>query len=235
MHQSSLEAMARFVEEELGDRRGQALQILDVGSMDVNGSYRQFFDDPAWTYTGVDMEAGPGVDAVLPQPYDWSGLADSAYDVVVSGQAFEHIEFPWVTILEVARVLRPGGLLCLIVPSGGHEHRYPLDCWRYYPDGIRALAHWADLDVVRADTAWEPRRDYTDNSARWADTVLVARKRPTSAANQAKATILRRVSRFQANRRQSALAKEGPSLPATPSPVRSLPAGVLRRRSRPSR
>lgn len=204
MHQSSLEAMARFVKEDLVDRRGQALQILDVGSMDVNGSYRQFFDDPDWTYTGVDMEPGNGVDQVLPQPYDWSGLADEAYDVVISGQAFEHIEFPWVTILEVARVLRPGGLLCLIVPSGGYEHRYPVDCWRYYPDGIAALARWADLDVVRAETAWEPRGEYTDDSAQWADTVLVARKRSAGAATQAKAGILRRVSRFQANRRQTA-------------------------------
>src|SRR5579875_2336057 len=115
MHQSSLEAMARFVAEDLADRRGRAMRVLDVGSMDVNGSYRQFFDDPAWTYTGVDMEAGPGVDSVLPQPYDWSVLAASAYDEVVSGQALEHIEFPWVTILEVARVLRPQGLVCLIV------------------------------------------------------------------------------------------------------------------------
>lgn len=204
MHQSSLEAMARFVKEDLADRRGRPLQVLDVGAMDVNGSYRQFFDDPAWAYTGLDMEAGNGVDVVLPQPYDWSALNDDSFDVVISGQAFEHIEFPWVTILEVARVLRPGGLLCLIVPSGGYEHRYPVDCWRYYPDGVRALAHWADLDVVRADTAWEPTGDYVDDSAQWADTVLVARKRPAAAVHKAKSEVLRRVSRFQANRRQTA-------------------------------
>lgn len=196
--------MARFVKEDLGDRRGQPLRVLDVGSMDVNGSYRQFFDDPAWSYTGLDMEAGNGVDVVLPQPYDWSAVASGSFDVVISGQAFEHIEFPWVTILEVARVLRPGGLLCLIVPSGGYEHRYPVDCWRYYPDGIRALARWADLDVVRADTAWEPAGEYTDDSAQWADTVLVARKRAGGAVHQAKSEILRRMSRFQANRRQAA-------------------------------
>lgn len=199
-----MEAMERFVAEDLADRRGRALQVLDVGSMDVNGSYRTLFDDPAWSYTGVDMAAGPGVDAVLPQPYDWSALKSSSYDVIVSGQAFEHIEFPWVTILEVARVLRPGGLVCLIVPSSGFEHRFPVDCWRYYPDGVRALAHWADLDVVRAETNWEPRHDYPDGSAKWKDTVLVARKRPAGRLSVAKSEILRHVSRFQANRRQTA-------------------------------
>lgn len=197
--------MARFVREELADRRGGRLDVLDVGSMDVNGSYRQFFDDPQWRYTGMDMELGPGVDIVLPQPYEWAALADDSFDVVVSGQAFEHIEFPWVTILEVARVLRPGGLVCLIVPSSGYEHRYPVDCWRYYPDGVAALARWADFEVVRAETNWEPQEGYVDDSALWRDTVLVARKRPVHALSRAEADLLRRITRQQANRRQQAI------------------------------
>ena len=28
-------------------------------------------------------------------------------------------------------------------PSRGPEHRYPNDCWRFYPDGYRALAKYA--------------------------------------------------------------------------------------------
>jgi SAM-dependent methyltransferase len=196
-------AMADFVEEHLGPRRGQKLRILDVGSMDVNGSYRAFFDDPAWAYTGLDLAEGPGVDVVVDQPYRWRDLADGSFDVVVSGQAFEHFEYPWVSMLEVARVLRPGGLVCVIVPSGGYEHRYPLDCWRYYPDGIAALARWADLDVVSAETNWEPKGDYTDDSAEWKDTVLVARKPAgnPSLATRAKTGLLRRVNAFQAARR----------------------------------
>ena len=203
MHQSSMQAMARFVEQHLASRRGRPLSVLDVGSMDVNGSYRTLLDDPAWTYTGLDMAAGPGVDVVLAGPYDWSVVASSSFDVVISGQAFEHIEFPWVTILEVARVLRPGGLVCIIVPSGGYEHRYPLDAWRYYPDGVRALARWADLDVISAETSWQPAAEYSDDSALWADTVLVATKRRASAQATAKTEALRRLTRFQATRRQS--------------------------------
>ena len=206
MHQSSMEAMGRFLTDHLDDQRGQPLAILDVGSMDVNGSYRTLFDDPAWTYTGIDAAAGDGVDLVLADPYDWADLADESFDVVISGQVFEHIEFPWVTILEVARVLRPGGLVCIIVPAGGYEHRYPVDCWRYYPDGARALAHWADLDVLVAETSWTPTGEYTDDSAGWQDTVLVARKRDgrPRPASRTKTAVLRRITGFQAHRHQTA-------------------------------
>ena len=200
-------AMASFVNEHLAPSRGKPLTILDVGSMDVNGSYRILLDDPQWHYTGMDAAPGNGVDIVLAEPYDWSSLKSSAYDVVVSGQAFEHIEFPWVTILEVARVLKPGGLFCMLVPSGGYEHRYPVDCWRYYPDGAAALARWADLDVISSTTNWEPQGDYIDDSAVWKDTVLVARKPAAASANsrkvQLKQQVLRRATVFQAARRQS--------------------------------
>src|SRR6478672_10719054 len=45
------------------------LRVVDIGSYDVNGSYRTLFGNPAWSYQGVDLEAGPGVDIVLKSPY----------------------------------------------------------------------------------------------------------------------------------------------------------------------
>jgi hypothetical protein len=176
MHLSSMETMQKFVDEYLAPRQGKRLRILDVGSMDVNGSYRTLFDQPTWTYTGLDLEAGPGVDHVLESPYAWRNVRANSYDVVITGQAFEHIEFPWITMLQVTRALVPGGLLCMIVPSGGEEHRYPVDCWRFFPDGVAALARWGDLEPMSISTAWPGTVEYPDNSERWADTVLIARK-----------------------------------------------------------
>jgi len=68
-----------------------------------------------------------------------------------------------------------GGLCCVIAPSGGFEHRYPVDCWRYYPDGFKALARWARLEVLEAWTEWEPA-EYGDGSEPWKDTIMVCRK-----------------------------------------------------------
>jgi len=76
---------------------------------------------------------------------------------------------------EIARILKPGGLCCIIAPSGGPEHKYPVDCWRFFPDGLRALAHYVDLEVLEARRP-EETKGLDPASDIWADTVLIARK-----------------------------------------------------------
>ena len=175
MHQSSMDKMLVFRKKYLAGREGEPLLILDLGSRDVNGSYRGFFEDSCWTYRGIDMAAGENVDIVLQDPYNWREIKSGSVEVVISGQAFEHIEFFWLTMLEIARVLKPQGLCCLIAPSGGPEHRYPVDCWRFYPDGFVALARFASLEVLEVYSQNGPT-GYSDGSDMWQDTVLVCRK-----------------------------------------------------------
>ncbi|GBC60664.1 class I SAM-dependent methyltransferase [Desulfonema ishimotonii] len=177
MHQSSLDKMTGFREKYLASRQNEPLRILDLGSLDVNGSYKPLFDTPAWTYNGVDMAAGDNVDIVLKDPYAWREIRSESVDILISGQAFEHIEFFWIAILEVTRVLKPGGLCCLIAPSGGFEHRYPVDCWRFYPDGFTAMARFGRLNVLEVSTQWTADPRYTqDDSNRWQDTMMVCTK-----------------------------------------------------------
>jgi SAM-dependent methyltransferase len=162
--------MQRLVSKYLD--RDRTLDALDIGSYDVNGSYRTLFDSAKWRYTGVDLEKGPGVDVVLTSPYRFP-FASRSKDVIVSGQAFEHVEYFWMSWLEMIRVLKPGGLIFLIAPSRGPEHRYPQDCWRFYPDGYRALAKFGRCELVEVTTDWEPHPD--PGSAPWGDTVGVFR------------------------------------------------------------
>ena len=176
MHKSSLDKMLDFKERYLKDRDTEPLLILDLGSLDVNGSYREYFDVSPWLYRGVDMAQGENVDIVLEDPYDWKTIRSNSVDVLISGQAFEHIEFFWITMLEIERVLRPGGLCCIIAPSGGSEHRYPVDCWRFYSDGFAALGQFARLEVLEIYTQWKSDPKYTDLCNSWRDSVLICRK-----------------------------------------------------------
>ncbi len=188
MHQSSLEHIGRLVQTHLN--RTQSLRIIDIGSYDVNGSYKVFFEAPHWHYTGVDLSPGPNVDMVLASPYRLP-FASHSVDVIVSGQAFEHIEFFWLTWLEMTRVLRPGGLIFLVAPSRGPEHRYPQDCWRFYPDGYRALASFGGLELLSVSTDWAPHAD--EFSAPWGDTVGVFRQPPMGWATRLKKRLVQQL------------------------------------------
>ena len=171
MHDTSYETMRTFVRVHLGAARGKPLEILDFGSQVVDEqprSYRDLFDDPSWNYRGLDIEAGANVDVVVDQPYAWDAIPADSVDLVVSGQAFEHVEYFWASMFEIVRVLRPGGLATIIAPAGGFEHRYPVDCWRFYTDGARALARYVECEVVDAFTDW--------GHGEWDDTILVVRK-----------------------------------------------------------
>ncbi|CAN5609035.1 hypothetical protein BH18VER2_BH18VER2_02260 [soil metagenome] len=176
MHQHSLDLMADFRREYLDARKNEPLRILDLGSQDFNGSYREVLANPRWRYIGIDLTPGPNVDIVLQDAYHWRELKSGSADVLVSGQTFEHTEFFWDTMCEIARVLKPGGVCCIIAPSCGPEHRYPRDCWRIFPDGFAAVARYAHLEVLDAHTQWEDLPEYDNENNKWHDSVLIARK-----------------------------------------------------------
>lgn len=119
----------------------EARVVLDVGSQDVNGSLKSVCP-PSLEYTGVDFVAGKGVDVVLEDPYKLP-FADEHADLVVCNSVFEHSEMFWLLFVEILRVLKPAGVFYLCVPANGLFHRYPVDCWRFYPDSGRALVAWA--------------------------------------------------------------------------------------------
>ena len=123
--------------------------VLDVGSMNVNGSYKQIFDLLDCSYHGVDLEPGPGVDTVLTDPYRLP-FEDSTFDIVFSGQVFEHSEFFWKLFDEKVRVAKDNGLIIVMAPSSGPIHRYPVDCYRFNPDSMSALAAHAQVQLVDA-------------------------------------------------------------------------------------
>lgn len=116
--------------------------IVEIGAHDINGSMRPLVP-PKMLYTGIDLEAGQGVDIVMTDPYKIP-LHDEAANIVVSSSAFEHIEFFWETFMEMARIVIKGGLIYVNSPSAGPYHPCPVDCWRFYPGAAQALQKWSE-------------------------------------------------------------------------------------------
>lgn len=176
MHESAFEKAKAFRRAYLAAHEQQSLLVLDVGSAVVahgHLSNRMAMDNPHWRYVGLDIEAGPNVDVAVAEPYDWREIADASVDVVVCSQVFEHTAFFWLTILEIGRVLKTNGVAFIVAPGSGPLHRYPVDCWRFYDDGLPTTALWAGLDVVESRVQWAPVFPKGDQ---WRDAAIVLQR-----------------------------------------------------------
>jgi len=138
MHDIAMKHGAAFFNTYLSNAKN--LTIVDVGAQNVWGSLRSVAP-PNNKYIGVDFLKAKGVDVVITDPYSLP-FEDESVDVVVSSSCFEHSEFFWLLFNEILRILKPTGLLYINVPSNGSFHRYPVDCWRFYPDSGVALQNW---------------------------------------------------------------------------------------------
>ncbi len=121
--------------------RGSYSVVVELGSYDVNGSLRRFQPEGC-RWVGLDIECGPAVDVCI-KPGAPLPLKRESVDVVLASSVFEHDEAFWQTFEELCRITRAGGLIYINAPSNGWYHRYPQDCWRFYPDSARALEKWA--------------------------------------------------------------------------------------------
>lgn len=174
MHKSSMMKMEYFKNTYLDP--SAKLKILDIGAFDKTGNfnYGRILNEENWTYNGLDLQAGNNVDIVIKDPYNWEELQENSYDVVVSGQTLEHAEFFWITMQEIKRILKPGGLCCIIVPSSGPVHKNPLDCYRFNENGARSLAKYVKFEILESGT----NKDKVSHP--WYDSFVIARNPPSN-------------------------------------------------------
>ena len=154
MHVNSQRIMGTILASYLISNPTKIFKVVDYGSMEHPagpGTYRPFIAEH-WQYIGCDLEAGPNVDLVMPGEYD-TGLPDGVADIVISGQCLEHVRNPFKAVAEMARNLKPGGMMAIVVPFTIAVHRFPIDCWRFAPDGLVTLMEEAGVRTVFADVS----------------------------------------------------------------------------------
>jgi len=155
MHEPSYGLMQRLRD----DHFAEAVKVLDVGSRDVmgpgnpdQGSYRGLFGDG---YVGLDIEHGKNVDVVI-DPNEtgrWKEIEASSFDAAICGQALEHCDRPWHVVEQMARALKPKGVVAIIAPWVWEAHL--VDYYRFSDNGLVALVENAGLDVVKSgQNAW---------------------------------------------------------------------------------
>ena len=145
----------RWLADEAAGVQGRVLATGAGSDSDHQGRrYRDYFPS-ASRYLTSDVDTDRGAEMLL-DLRSMPEIEESSYDCVLCLSVLEHVDDPWAAIIEIHRVLKPGGALLLAVPFRQAIHDAPQDFWRFTIHGIRHLLEGrfelSELREVDADS-----------------------------------------------------------------------------------
>ena len=150
-------ACIRFALDHIGRPDVEGKSVIEVGSLNVNGSFRDHvrYFGPA-QYVGVDRTLGPGVDRICIAEELVETFGPASFDLVVSTEMLEHVVDWRVIILNLKELLRPEGVLVVTTRSFGFPyHEWPYDMWRYETYDMQRIFSDFQLRALMPDP-WAP-------------------------------------------------------------------------------
>lgn len=112
-------------------------KVLEIGSLDINGSIRPIFYPFAEKYIGIDIQEGPGVDVVT-SATDY--LKPGYFDIVICAEVFEHTP-DWKKIIDNSyENLVDGGIFISTMAGEGRAPHSALD-----ENPIREWEHYSNI------------------------------------------------------------------------------------------
>ena len=119
-HIDQLKFIKEFKESYIINNFNKDINVLEIGSLDVNGNIRNLFDFTN-EYTGIDLEKGPNVDLVI----NGTNIDElnKNFDIIISCECFEHAK-DWKLIFEkMCQISKPNSFIVISVASTGRvEH-----------------------------------------------------------------------------------------------------------------
>jgi SAM-dependent methyltransferase len=130
-------------------------RVLDVGAGTC--PYRKLFAHARYEahdftqYEGYhDSEKGEGLYGTMDYVSDVTAIPvpEASFDFVLCTEVLEHVPEPIAAVAEMARILKPGGLMLLTAPLGSGLHQEPYHFYGgYTPHWYRMVAERFGLDV----------------------------------------------------------------------------------------
>jgi SAM-dependent methyltransferase len=130
------------------------LRVLEIGPDAQPSTFQGILQDTSHVWHTLDIASRNDIPLTYRTADEYKfPIPDRSYDVVLSANVIEHVRKIWRWMPELARVTRPRGHIITIAPVSWEYHEAPVDCWRIYPAGMRALCEDAGLRVLLCE--WE--------------------------------------------------------------------------------
>jgi SAM-dependent methyltransferase len=111
--------------------------VLEIGSREVTGASNARKEFAKAKYVGFDYYPGDNVDIVGDAHRLSSYFKDGElFDVIYSSACFEHFAMPWIVAVEIAKLLKVGGLVFVETHFSFSSHERP---WHFFQFSDMAL------------------------------------------------------------------------------------------------
>ena len=128
------------------------MRVLEIGPDSIPSTYQSVINEPTLQWETLDIhKTDPRLTYITDGEYVFP-VASNSFDIVLSGQVIEHVRMIWKWMQELARICKPGGVVITICPVTWPYHPHPFDCWRIYPEGMKALHEDSGLETQLALT-----------------------------------------------------------------------------------
>lgn len=117
---------------------------LDIGS--GLSPYRQFLEAKGYLVKSLDVDANTNADIIA--SVEDTKLASNSIGVVLCTQVLEHVSNPFAVACEIARIIKPGGMVICSVPHVWFFHPHPGDYFRFTNQGLSVIWEKAGLEIV---------------------------------------------------------------------------------------
>lgn len=133
-------AFPRYVSGDLID--------LGCGKAPLLGAYRDRCSSVVLADWANSPHENPLLNIVIDLNKPLDVLDSNAFDVVILSDVLEHICEPAALMMEISRILKPGGRLLMNVPFAYWIHEAPHDYYRYTRYALEMFARQSGLRVI---------------------------------------------------------------------------------------
>lgn len=122
---------------DIGNHNG--IRILEIGSREVTGKSDARNRFPNAEYIGFDYYPGPNVDIVGDAHKLSQYFENERFDIIYTSAVFEHLAMPWLVAIEIAKLLKTGGLIFVETHFSFKSHERPWHFFQFSDMALRVL------------------------------------------------------------------------------------------------